>query len=348
MKNLNYNIYMLFPTVKHGDLSLLNVKSPTPAEIKLLSKNFGFSMLHLEDFLYKTQIPKTEPGEAYDLVVMDIPCIKAQQKQSLGLGDALKLPFSVISSTGNIFLRPIPKSPKEKRLSIGEVDFFIGKDYVVILHDEEVQQIDDIFLLCKTNKKYREEYMGQGPLFLFYRIADILVDSAITFANDITTTIDQIDRKLEKSRPTNIIEDISITRRNIVIFETMVKPALAMFSDLEKGKYENMTSSKMKAFWSNIVDHLERVAHRLDDNKQLIQGISTNYESLLTVRTNETIRVLTIFTAILLPLTLLASIYGMNVALPFQHNPHVFNRLIITMIITSVLMLGFFKFRDWI
>jgi magnesium transporter len=203
---------MTIPTVTHNGVSFINLNKPTEEQVKFLNKNFGFSMLNLEDYLYKTQIPKIETYKDYSLLVMDIPYTLQPSKAK--------------KDRPRISLPIFPKSPKKKRISAGEVDFFIGKDYVVVLHDNNTPQIDEIFEICKIASKNRDDLMGQGSVYLLYRIIDVLVDAAFSYIEDITTTIDSIDRQLEENSSAKVIEDISITRRNIVVFETMLKPAL--------------------------------------------------------------------------------------------------------------------------
>ncbi len=186
-----------------------------------LSKNFGFSMLNLEDYLYKTQIPKIEIYKDYSLVVLDIPYIEKTKKEP-----ADTKPFSIPNVLSNRGLPNFPKLPRKKRISLGEVDFFIGKDYIVVLHDDKTPQIDELFEMCKITSKHREDLMGKGPVYLLYRIIDVLVDSTFSYVEDITNTIDYIDRKLDEKTSGAVIEDISMTRRNIVVFETMIKPAI--------------------------------------------------------------------------------------------------------------------------
>ena len=323
---------MKIPTVIHNGFSFVTVNKPTTQDIRFLNETFGFSLLNLEDYLYKTQIPKIETYSDYTLVVMDTPYIQQQAKTK----KEQRISFPIHS-----------KVTRRKRITVGEVDFFIGKDYLVVLHDDRTPQIDELFEMCKLSDKNRSDFMGKGPAYLFYRIADTLVDASMSYVDDITNTIDFIDRQLEDSRSSSVIEDISMTRRNIVVFETMIKPTLPIFADLEKGKYAKL-SNNMTQYWSNILDHLQKIWDRLEDNKELIEGISRSHESLVSTRTNEIIKVLTIFTAILLPLTLLASVYGMNVQLPFEHSAGAFFILMVIMFGLAVLMIFFFKLREWL
>ena len=168
---------MNIPTVTHNGISFINLNKPNAEQIKFLNKNFGFSMLNLEDYLYKTQIPKIETYKDYGLLVMDVPFIQlgGKQKKEKTLSSMIPLPI-------------FPKAARKKRISVGEVDFFIGKDYVVVLHDESTPQIDELFEMCKITAKHREELMGQGAVYLLYKIIDTLVDSAFSYIEDITTT----------------------------------------------------------------------------------------------------------------------------------------------------------------
>ena len=330
---------MNIQTVTHNGISFLNIHNPQELEIKFLRKNYGFNPLNLEDYLNKTQVPKIEIYKGYTHIVLDFPSFdqNGTQKSSDTKNDlAQKL------------LAHFPSTAQKKRVLTGHVAFFIGRDYLVVLHDEKTPQIDEIFALCQQALRNREDFMGEGSVFLFYRLADVLVDATLAIVNDVSATIDFIDRELAQNRSPYVVEDISVTRRNIVVFQTMIKPLLPIFTDLEKGVYKELNSA-MTPFWSNILDHLQKIWERLEDNKELIIGISESNESLLTVKTSETIKILTIFSAIMLPLNLLASVYGMNVInLPFAQSPLGVAIILFTMILISGIMLMIFKYRNWI
>lgn len=329
---------MNVPTVTHNGLSFINVNKPNEEQIKFLNKNFGFSMLNLEDYLYKTQIPKIEVDEDYSLVVMDVPYIQ-QAARSKASSNILsnRVPFPAL-----------PKSAKRKRINIGEVDFFIGKDYLVVLHDDRTPQIDEIFEMCKITSKHREDLMGKGGAYLFYKIADILIDSSFGYVEDITSTIDYIDRQLEEKSGAALIEDISITRRNIVVFETMIKPLLPIFADLEKGRYHKL-NGEMVDYWSNLLDHLQKIWERLEDNKELIAGIASSNESILSNRSNELVKFLTVITSISFPFVIVNNLYSMNVqGLPFSQQPWIVPALFFVIFAGGVGIVSYFKYRDWL
>lgn len=302
-------------------------------------------MLHLEDYLYKTQIPKIEVDEDYSLVVMDVPYIQQTKSKTSNANRSNVLP-NVLSNR-----MPFPtasRTARRKRINIGEVDFFIGKDYLVVLHDDRTPQIDELFDMCKITSKHREDLMGKGANYLFYRIADILIDVSFGYAEDITSTIDYIDRQMEERSGATLIEDISITRRNIVVFETMIKPLLAIFGDLEKSKYKKLNGD-MTDYWSNLLDHVQKIWERLEDNKELIAGIATSNESILSNRSNELVKFLTVVTSISFPFVIVNNLYSMNVkGLPFATEPWIVPVLFGVILLSGIGIIAYFKYRDWL
>lgn len=334
---------MNVPTITYNGLSFINLNKPTAEQITFLNKNFGFSMLHLEDYLYKTQIPKIEVDEDYSLFVLDVPYIQQPKSKTTANRNAIT---NVLSN--RMPFPTLPRLGRRKRINIGEVDFFIGKDYLVVLHDDRTPQIDELFDICKITSKHREDLMGKGAAYLFYRIADILIDASFSYVEDITSTIDYIDRLLEEKSGAGLIEDISITRRNIVVFETMIKPLLPIFGDLEKGKYKQL-NGEMKDYWSNLLDHLQKIWERLEDNKELIAGIATSNESILSNRSNELVKFLTVVTSISFPFVIVNNLYSMNVkGLPYSEAPWIVPVLFGVILLSGIGIIAYFKYRDWL
>ncbi|MBI1918973.1 magnesium transporter CorA family protein [Candidatus Microgenomates bacterium] len=345
---------MNIQTVKLSKTSFIVCTNSQELELKFLKNNFGFSSLHLDDFVNKTQVPKIEEAKNYTLVVLDFPYIyqnsttggksRTNGETNLFL-ELLNLPQASLSRV------PLPKFSSEskgKRIVSSQVDFFIGPDFLVVLHDGMLTPINDCFLLCQKTLKKRTELMEKGSSYLFYYLIDHLVDNSFSVINDISLTIDRIDKQLETGHSEKILEEISTTRRNIVVYHTMTKPMIPLFRGLEEGKHRQL-NDELTPLWGNILDHLQKIWDRLEDNRELIEGISESNESLLSSKTNRIITILTIFSAILLPLNLLASIYGMNVqGLPFANTPTAFITVMLLMSAVGIILLFLFKSRRWL
>ncbi len=353
---------MNIQTVSYEGLTFLNVSRPTQFEIKYLRNNYGFNTLHLEDHLKRTEIPKLEVFKNYSLIVVDFPSFgidhqngtkEVPKKNGVDVRGLLKhIPQATLSSL------PLPNfttAGKKHRLFNNHTDLFIGKDYLVVIHDGNLPQIDHIFSVCQKTLRAREEYLGQGPVYLAYKVLDALTDGCFPIMNSISATIDKIDRSLEVKQTPSTLEEISITRRNVVVFHTMIKTIIPIFKKLEQGVHKELNGT-MQSYWSNILDHLENILDRLEDSRELIEGISESNEFLLRSRTNEIMTVLTILFTLTIPVTVIGTFYGMNILLPggiidgswTYFGPYTtFILVILASVIPIFFMLWYFKHRHW-
>lgn len=367
---------MNIQSVKHNDMSFLVVSELGDLETKQLRTDYEFRAFDLEDFQNRQQVPKIEINEKYKLIVLDFPAVKAsksEEKSQNGETQEAVLPVpkkteentevkkneenqenAIIPSIATVVTAPVKlaipdHASKMKRILTSHVNFFLGKDYLVVLHDKRTPLIDEILAECQATLHKREEMMGKGPEYLFYRIVDLLVDSLYGPMNEVVRMIDQIDKQIVNDEHVpSVVEDISTTRRNIVVFQSMLKPAITIFQDLAQGKYPEM-SQNMNYYYRNIQDHIQKVKYRMDSSRELLEGIARSHESLITARTNEIVKILTVFTAVILPLTLLASVYGMNITgLPYAEDPHAFRDITVAMAVMAIIMIVIFKLRRWL
>lgn len=348
-------------TVTFNNFSFIDVHDLKETEIKYLRKTYNFSQIHLDDYASGQQIPKIETFKDYTLIVLDFPFVESpdeggnnNQPKPPGPDTQPQTNNTVSSTITGIITSPlnIPKflfaHAKEKRLRTGHVNFFIGKDFLVVLHDEKTTQIDKIFESCQGSLKAREMYLINGPFHLLYLIVNTLIDSTFHVMKEVATSIDDINlHLLQNYSPLRIVEEISATRRNLVLFKSILSPALDIFKELRSDKYKEFGEFDSVSY-SSLSDHIRKILYRLEGSSELLDGIARSHESLLTAKTNETIKVLTMFTAILLPLTLLTGIYGMNVmGLPGAETKGTLTVLSLIMTIIAVSMILAFKIRRW-
>jgi len=356
--------------IKHNNFEFVNIANPDDQALKNLKERYNFNALDLEDFTNKTQVVKIENYENYDLLVLDFPVFtntRSYLKKHPIDRPKFKsvMPIKLVKSTiSNLLTIPAnsltssfapPAYPKKKRIFYSQVYFFIGKDHLVILHDNELEIINDIYKLCHDNNQAREDLMGRGPAFLAYRLIDALVDMCFPKLNEISGIIDRIDRELEVKNSQDILEDISVTRRNLVYFQTMIKPAVPIFKALEEGKYSELNGD-LKQYWGNIYDHVQKLWDRLEDSSILIEGITASHESLIYIKSNEVIKVLTLMFTFTIPATVMGTFYGMNILLPGGLEagdwtflgPYTTFYIIVFISISSILtMIAYFKFKKW-
>lgn len=361
---------MNIQTVTFNKVSFVNVTNPQELEVRDLKKNFGFNSLDLDDYVNRTQIPTIKPYKDYSLIVLDFPFFKQngngsgntngsngkeiekEKAERVSISTLLNIPHATLSSIPLFHFTSV----KTRRILTSHVNLFIGKDYVVVLHEGILSPIDHIFSQCQKSLRNRENYMGQGSIFLAYKIIDTLVDNCFPVINELIVMIEKIDQELERKKTQIALEEITVTRRNIVFFQTMIKSALPLFVELEEGRHKELNHN-MTFYWSNIHDHLKKIAHRLDDSRELIEGISESQESYLTQKTNRILAVLTIIFTYAIPATVIGTFYGMNVLLPggiesgswmFWGEYTTFILVIIASILPALFMFLYFRKKEWL
>jgi len=300
-----------------GDLTWINIEGPTERETEYLAQNYPFHPLDLDDCLSRIQRPKIdEYGAPKDYLF-------------------LVLHFPVF----NIEARVTTPS---------QVSVFIGKKYLITLHKGELKPLVKLFRECQIDEESRQQYFSQGSGYLLYCIVDRLVDYSLPILNKIGDNIERTEDNIFSSRGLpRAIEDISILRRDVISFRRIIWPMRAVIGSLEP-KIRRFTPMDLAVYFGDMIDHVDKIWDALDEYKEIIEGLNDTHDSLATNRTNEVMRMLTIIATILLPLTVVASVYGMNIPLPFQNSRYslIFVFFIWMAIVSG--MLYFFRRQRWI
>ena len=301
-------------TLTWGDLTWVNIEKPTERETEYLAQNYSFHPLDLDDCLSRIQRPKIDEYKDYLFLV---------------------------------FLFPI--FDKEARVTTpSQISAFIGEKYLITLHSGELKPLVKLFRECQIDEESRQEYFNQGSGFLLYRIIDRLVDYCLPSLNKIGDNIERTeDNIFSATGMPKAIEDISMLRRDIISFRRIIWPMRAVIGSLEP-KIRRFTKMDLAVYFGDTVDHVDKIWDALDEYKEIIEGLNDTHDSLAANRTNNIVRMLTIVATILLPITVVSSIFGMNIPLPFQNSSHslLYVFLIIIAIIAS--MLYFFRRQRWI
>lgn len=354
---------MNIKSVSHKGVSFTICSKLGQTEVNYLRSNFEFNHLNLGDHINKTEFPKIESTKKHILIVLAFPnlgngAVVTQQHEEEDKNNKdpfkrlLNIPHKTLS---HIHIPKFRSFTRKDRISTIYIDIFVGKDYIVVVNDADIPPIDHIFEICQRTMRGREEFLGQGAGFLAYKIIDALLDGYFPIVNAISSVIDRIDREIEKKQTPGTLEEISITRRNIVVLHTMIKIMIPLFRRLRDGVYKELNGS-LGSYWGNILDHSESLLERVEDDRELIEGISESNEFLLRTKSNEIMTTLTIVFTLTFPASLLGTFYGMNILLPggiesgawtFWGN---FTTLYIIggiAILFMIVMILYFKHRRW-
>ena len=270
-----------------GDLTWTDIAPPTEKETGYLAQNFPFHPLDLDDTLSRIQRSKIDEYKEYLFLVFHFPIYRKA----------------------------------ERVLTSSQVSVFIGPNYLITLHNGELKPLVKLFKECRIDEESRREYLSQGSGFLLYRILDRLVDYCLPILNKVGSGIEEVEDTIFSDRKRGAIREISRLRRDIIAFRRIIWPMRAVIGSLEP-KVRRFVKKDLAVYFGDMVDHLDRIWDGLDEYKEIIEGLSDTYDSLATNRTNEVVRILTIIATILLPVTVVASIYGMNISLPLMHSDY--------------------------
>ena len=304
---------MPIQTLTCGGTTWVNVENASLQDLERLRQTFGFHPLALEDVLNRNERPKVDEYGDYLFLVLQFPVFQ-----------------------------------KEQRLSVpSELHVFVGADYLVTAHDASLRPLVDLFRECGQDEAARQRNMEAGPGWLLYRILDRMVDHLFLILDRVGARIRGIEEGLFTQNIRSMVEEISLVRRDLIALRSIVKPQIGLVADLERGDYPVLRQD-LKPYFGDVADGFHRAWDILEDYREVMDDLSETADSLTSYRINEVMRVLTVISVIMLPLTLLAGIYGMNVPLPLAHSPLSFILILGLMMLIAAGMLFYFRRRGWV
>ena len=295
----------------HG-LRWVNLARPGRAERAWLEEHFSFHELDVEDVASRNQRPKVDVYDDYLFVVMHFP----------------------------VFDKVVG------RLNAAEVDMFVGPDYVITIPNQPVRTIDYLFSRCEQREEVRDDLFSKGAGYLLYKIVDECVDASFPMLRKMGNKLESLEEDIFEGRSGEIVRDLSNVKQEIINFRKIVRPQRQALKDLNASR--RYLADGLELYFDDINDASERVWDMLENFKEVVEALEQTNEAVLSHRLNDVLRVLTAFSVIVLPLTLIASIWGMNVTVPGEASSTAFWVVMGAMAVTLFAMLGLFRRRGWL
>jgi magnesium transporter len=279
-----------------------------------LRQHYPFHPLDLEDCLSRIERPKIDEYDDYLFIIMQFPVFDAQSRVS----------------------RP------------GEMDIFIGAGYLVTVHDGNLWPITKLFDDCQAEEPTRQKHMGRGASRLLHDVIDRLVDYCFPILYKVDANIREIEEDIFTDQVPGVVRELSWVRRDIIALQRIVKPQIAIVANLAQ-QDRPFIREDLDVYFDDVLDHLHKAWDMLQDHRDVIEGLDDTANTLTSYRLGEIMKILTIISVTLLPLTLLAGIYGMNIALPLDENsPYSFGIILLVMAFMVAGMLLYFRKKRWI
>lgn len=290
----------------------VDMEKPTEADDQVLLDVFKFHPLSVEDCRADRHHPKVEEFPDYIYFIL----------------------HGVTANTDSVHFNTI------------EIDGFLGSNFVVTYHHDMFRSINHVKqTVCSSPVACQ-----RGPAYLLYQILDRLVDYYTPVLDDFDERLIQLEDEIFslKTPDNTILERIQQLKRSILRLRRISGKQLNILYRISHGEFK-LIAPEMMPFFRDIHDHLTRIADLSESYRDLIGGALDSYLSVVSNRTNDIMKVLTIFSAIMLPLTFIAGLYGMNFDnIPELHTTYGYFVVLGVMVLVGVGMLMFFWRKGWL
>src|SRR6266545_951815 len=296
-------------------LTWIHLDTPGHDVAAELAERFGWHPLDVEDVLSKRQRPKIDDyaEDGYLFGVLHFP----------------------------VYDKAI------QRLNAAELDFFIGPDYLVTLPGVELLPVTRLFRRCQEDERFREQLFSKGSGRLLYEVLDDLFDYCFPILDKIGHKLDTIEDDMFEGFSREVVRDISNVKQEIISYRKIIKPERSTLRLLER-HVDRFLHEDLESYYDDIVDAAERIWDLLDNFKEVVEALEDTNESAISHRQNDVLRLLTLISVTMLPLTLITGIFGMNVLYPGEGTHTAFWVILVAMVVALAGMVGFFRYKRWI
>ncbi|MFA5899081.1 MAG: magnesium transporter CorA family protein [Hyphomicrobium sp.] len=300
------------PEIKTEKVSWIDFQEASTKEIVELQKRFNLHPLVVEEFSTPTLRPKAaEYGNCLYLAI-HIPLYDNENKTTYP----------------------------------GELDIVICGQTLITAHDVEIYQLGEFFEKLQKSKKQRDLYMNQSPGALLRFILEMLLESCFPRLDHISKKLDFVEKEIFDSHEKEMVFEISLVKRDILNFRRTMKPQRTVFESLvRENRY---IEQELRPYFQDLIGTNIRIWNMLESAKETIESLEATNNSLLSNQLDMTMKVLTIFSAVMLPMTVYSNILAMSADIPFGKDPNAFWIHLGIMFLLSLITITVFKARKWL
>jgi magnesium transporter len=240
----------------HG-LTWVHLEAPNADEATELRERFGWHPLDLEDVLSRRERPKIDDyaDEGYLFIVLHFP----------------------------IYDKAI------QRLNAGELDAFIGHDYLVTLPNVELLPVSRLFERCQSDEALRDQLFSKGSGYLLYHVLDDLFDYCFPILDKIAHKLRTLEDDVFEGAAEEVVRDISNAKQEIISYRKIIKPERSTLRLLER-RIERFLPEELELYFDDIADAVERIWDSLDNYKEVVEALEDTNESVISHRQNDVLR----------------------------------------------------------
>ncbi len=301
--------------IQSGKLTWIHGIRPSDQDLEYLKEKFGFHPLDISDVKTVSLRPKLDEYPDYLFMILLFPYYDRLNRE----------------------------------IKASEIDFFIGDNYIVTISDGIIQQLDQFFLDCQRSESTAKLYMHGNSAGLLHEIIHRLQSYTFPMLDHITLDIDNIEKQIFSGQERKIVRELLIIKRNIVAFRRIMQSHQTIIRKLMDKHKTFFDPDSINLYFNNLLERSNDIWDILNTHKETIDAFSSTNESLISFKLNDIIKILTMISVMIVPGSLIASIFGMNAT----HTPIVngqYGFWILLGIIVSIMLtfLVWFKKKDWL
>ncbi|OHA08824.1 MAG: hypothetical protein A3B37_00540 [Candidatus Sungbacteria bacterium RIFCSPLOWO2_01_FULL_59_16] len=301
-------------TLKTKTLVWHHLQKPSRADLKWLEHHFRFHGIVLDELTHPTARPRVDNFDGYLYMVLHFP----------------------------IF------DERERKTHPREVDFILTKKELITVAYEPIPPLEDFFKKCSVEKSCEDLYASRTPAHLLYHIVKELYAFALRELDHIQENINRIEEEIFSGREREVVEELSIVRRDIIDFRRAIKPQLMTLESLAEQGAE-MFGPALKPFFTSLAGEFTKVWDLLENNKEALDALYDNNATLLGIKQNDTMRIFTIMAFTTFPLMLFTALFSMDtVHTPIIGRQNDFWIIVGIMVAATAAMFAFFKRKKWL
>lgn len=309
-------------SIRHKDIIWADIKNPSRREISELAEKYPFHPLHLEDCISKGQYPKLEVNEEdhYLFLLLRIPTLNV----------------------------------REGKIVVNQICFFLGKDYLVTLHENTTDAVNTVFDACQTSSRQRQAFFDKSAGHLLYVIMDHLTNDLAPLLQAINEEVNVTEDVVFDDKVSGVYQ-IGQIRQKVLGLRRAIGPLRAIIEELTT-KINKFSSSNLSVYFENIAHRVDKAWETLEEAKETVDIYKDADYTISTEKTNRILAILTIIFTLSIPATVIGTFYGMNILLPggIEQGPWTFwgkyTTLIIILLVAifpALLMQIYFRKKGW-
>lgn len=294
-------------------LTWIDVEKPSREEISYLKEEYNIPVLISEEMLVESVRAKVDVHEDLIFMIMHFP-----------------------TGTPNVNKRGIEQ----------EIDFVVGHNFVITVHYEPIESLVNFSKQFSEGSKLERGKPIPHAGFLLHFIVKELYKKVAESLEDMNGWLKEIEQNIFTGREEKMVQVISNVNKNILDYKQTLrfhKETLHSFQMAAKDFFNPDFTYEL----STMIGEYNKVQHTLDGHKEILNDLRDTNNSLLSTKTNDTMKKLTIMTFIMLPLTLITGIFGMNMDMIFIKSIEHFLLVVLGMTIIAVIMFTYFKVKKW-